>query len=826
MIILLSLTAFFLLALFIFGITKDTYHSPLGSVAVYLSRAAVMGVLLAVLLAGLIPKEETPEVVILTDVIVFEDPASRRWLNRFFLEAQDSRVELKVFAFQTTPSSRPQETPTIMGREIPVFSTFQSGLLKAGRTFSKSRDDRIYVISPNSALLERSYGGNDITYLRIKTPHMVQEVISRLTIPRIGLEGMEQIARVSARKLPEKIRLDFIIDGEIYETRDVDSSKNYSTTEPEFPFRIMEPGTHWISLVALNETGRLLDFRNRSILIRPRPNIYYVGYSGQRVPLMSLLEQTGYIIKRIPASALRDPTIGPLEGTKVGDVVILDEVPAGFLTPNSVKKLTRTLLDRRGSLLIVPGETLGPETRGTLLENLLPVKLGPDADDTERSLALVAVVDTSLSMFFKLRGVKGGFHSPGGVKGGYGQKMEMAKRALINLSSAMRPEDRMGILGATDQPYWVTSPSQPRDPDREIELITRLKAYGAGINLYSSLLAAFNELVKIESDIKHILIFLDTADVDEYEVAETGDVWDLLSRLREEGISISLVGFGRSDDEHVLAMNQIASESGGYLYLTSDLEDIPGFFIEDLKQITDHFILRGPLKVFYFPQDFPSLGSMPELKGQVVTTLKPGALKLAWSERDYPVFAIRKVGEGNVGFFASDSGTSLADLWLKPDQGPLWDQFMSKLIPPPEELVNIGFDREVNGAKLSLRLDQKTEGDAPQAVLYRSVNEPVRNSMTERAPGEYEVFLRDIGGERTNIDIIDGSENGQGWASLSLPPVDMGVVAMDLSIDFDLDIEKESLPASLNALRDSVIVRLILLLVVSILIIDEFLRSP
>ena len=79
-------------------------------------------------------------------------------------------------------------------------------------------------------------------------------------------------------------------------------------------------------------------------------------------------------------------------------------------------------------MLLVAGDALREGDRGAQLERIWPAKLGLERPETEdRVLALVAVVDTSMSMSF-----------PEWDSGKGARKIDMAKAAVLNLAQTMR----------------------------------------------------------------------------------------------------------------------------------------------------------------------------------------------------------------------------------------------------------------------------------------------------------------------------------------------------------------------------------------------------
>jgi hypothetical protein len=439
------------------------------------------------------------------------------------------------------------------------------------------------------------------------------------------------------------------------------------------------------------------------------------------------------------------------------------------------------------------------------------VKPGLDEnDDEERTLALVAVVDTSFSMYRKQDQV-----GP--------RKIEMAQEALINLSTAMKDSDLFGVLGVDFSPYWILYPNQNRDLSSEINRIRRMGALSGGINLYSGLLTAFQELEKTDADIRHILVLLDTADVDEYEVMGTGSVWDLLQQFNEGGITISIVGIGGSGDDHIPFLNQFAEEAGGFLYIASDIHDVPGFFLEDLGQISDSPVLRRPMKTFFPSVEFPGMEKLPGIEGHVLVTPKPGSNLLTWSEPGYALLVSWRLGRGNVAVFTADSGSVLARQWMDIEHGPLWNRIIAKIVRPPESF-GILFPVEVpGGTRLSLRLPESSGHQILEGIVDDDLTETAVLTFQEKWPGEYGAFLPQSQWKDPVVRISPGTADNDRvriFEKLTLAPITPGYHQIDkvpLPDPRRFDLVRENL-------SDPSVFRLVLLLAICLFITDSILR--
>jgi hypothetical protein len=585
-----------------------------------------------------------------------------------------------------------------------------------------------------------------------------------------------------------------------------------------------EKGSSLFHLRLTDEKDTLRSGYTFPIRTLEKPLITYISPYGNASPLAKLLDKSGFETTHIPPAQLKDrKTLARLD--EKNDLLILDSIPTPLFSKSLKQRLSSRVRESGCNLLFIPGSDIGKDARGMPLEEILPVIFGyRDPEDPGDSLAFVAIVDASMSMFYTAGGAAGhgAFdNNPTGPA----SKMQMAKKALENLSNAIPDSDRFGVLTVTSSPSWVVSPSGPRSREAEIDAISRIYAWGPGINLYSGLQSAFDEISVLDADLKHILIFLDTADVDEYQVADRGTVWELIRDLQEQRISVSLIGFGNSADDHIPQLNRFAEESGGYFYLSSDIGEIPGFGLTDLEQITGNLINYQAEKVKYFSSDFPGVDSLPDLQGQVVTTLKPGASLYAWSDRELPLFAAWNYGKGRVAVFNADSGLSLSRDWTSIGKSQPWLSFLAKIVEPETGGPNLFFSSGEHGGILFAGTDNSdptgkleaqvrlVDGTAHQLELHKvGVRRFAAPVETEPLPVRtLEVSYPDRSGEPA-------------WSTLSLIPSPSITRSASMTAEFNPP-NVESGEQIVNPF-DPDLFRLLLLFVVLTMVIDELFRPP
>jgi hypothetical protein len=780
-------------------------------------RPACLGIiLLNLIVAATQYGEPKHQVILIGEKILFNDPWTANILWKTGAIAINAGYDVVPLSFTLEPATKTagSSKSVFLGKQVPPHSSPQAALLKAQWRQTSSQEDSTEIlffssIGP-SPTTEPGKGQPEVRWLPLFPSDT--DLALALNIPTHWFTATDLLIKVDLPSNAGGGTLEFDADGQVLETRSLKARSGKIDAPVTFSYRSPKAGPHTLRLRARAPDGALLDETGAVLSLRAKPDIVYVTMPGADPRLLNTLQDQGFNVRqRLITSLLSDRT-NPLEKMKKGDLLILDAPSPGYLGLKITGQLEQALARQEISLLYLPYG--GSEKTGlAAIENLLPVYQGsPPRSDREKTLALVTIVDTSFSMFFPQ------------VKGGV-RKIEMAKKALLNLSSAVRENDRLGIMGTDLRPYWITDLKVPRNPRGEAARIARMTAVGPGINFYSSLLAASEELDAVSADIRHILVLLDTADVDEYTVLGTGTVWNLLQTFHEKGITVSLVGFGGSEDEHVPALNQFAENSGGFLYLASNIEEIPGFFIQDLEQVMERPVDFRSMKTFFPASEFPTLNETPLIDGQVIMTLKPGAKRMLWTERGIPLLALWEIGKGSSAVFGADSGQILAENWTGKDSAPLWNLFLAKLVQETESAPQVYYQRRGRAIEVKYRSDRLPHGSTVEGWWHRWEEEPVKVDFTETAPGEHTALIPSSEHRPGHLVMKGTGANGfTEEATLSLPPLsESGLVPPDPPLTFETPTAE---PGLLDLFREPILWRLLFIFAILLVTMDEFFRPP
>jgi len=276
-------------------------------------------------------------------------------------------------------------------------------------------------------------------------------------------------------------------------------------------------------------------------------------------------------------------------------LVLLDNLPAWRLGRDAAARLARAV-EAGGMGLWVLGGNAAFSAGGyadSPLEAILPVSSRTTA---RRPVDLVVVLDTSGSMN------EAAAASPDGAVAG--QKLALAKLAVLALRPALAPADRLAVVAFAGRPRLV----QPLASPAEWETLRRrlgALAAGGGTRITPSLEAALGLLetppgkeatdspaesatpgAAAPTRLRHILLLSDGR-------SEDFDVARLAALARQKGASVSCVATGPEARRRPLA--RLAEATGGRFYAEVRPARLAETFLEDLARTRGEGLRRGPL---------------------------------------------------------------------------------------------------------------------------------------------------------------------------------------------------------------------------------------
>lgn len=163
-------------------------------------------------------------------------------------------------------------------------------------------------------------------------------------------------------------------------------------------------------------------------------------------------------------------------------------------------------------------------------------------------------------------------------------RMELMKYSLYQLSSMLRPQDKIGIVTYSSSASVLLKPTSGADKDEINARVQELKAAGftaggRGIKLgYKQALSA-----KIEGGVNHVIVITDGAfnrDSDDYK--------RYVRKYKRKGINLSVVGI-KNREKYIPEMQEAAEMGGGRYIPITGLADAQNNLTQEIRLLTYKF---------------------------------------------------------------------------------------------------------------------------------------------------------------------------------------------------------------------------------------------
>lgn len=412
------------------------------------------------------------------------------------------------------------------------------------------------------------------------------------------------------------------------------------------------------------------------VQVAQSPRVRYLsdGVAGSE-DLIGIFRDAGIEVRH----SLPDDLVAPAAELRDDHVLVLDDLPAAALTPELLQALrTGVGLEGKGVLVVGGRKGLGSESyRGSALEAMLPVSVGYSAPPPPAAISLVIVLDTSFSMYFTGR--------PGDRNSGGPRKYEFANESAREVVRALRPGDKVGILGNSTDLFWVTPLAEPVDRQAVLDRIDRVMPAGGGLNFYSAVREAGEALRPDNAPIRHIVVFGDGEDIDEYEVAGQGHAFDLIQGLARDGITVSVLAIGRPSGKDVPFLRTATVLGKGDFYLVPNIRALPRYFVAEYRKLASRYFLEEETMTFtaeYLPLLAGIEGMFPPVSGYATVTARKGSHTPLVTSSGLPLLTLGQYGRGKTAVFAGDNGSRWTTRWLSwPWARQFWIQLLLAVAP-------------------------------------------------------------------------------------------------------------------------------------------------
>jgi len=427
------------------------------------------------------------------------------------------------------------------------------------------------------------------------------------------------------------------------------------------------------------------------------------------------------------------------------DEVILSNVDMNDL-PSKYDTLLETYVGTYGRSLLTVGGTetlMYGHMEGTKLEDMLPVTLSVSEMNEGQSVALMLVLDCSMSM------------------SNTSTYLAVAKQGAIGCIDAMTENDWVGVVSFNRSAYLKSKLIKATDSNKES--LTRIVSgltTSQGTYYTQALQMAYENLLESDADVKHIIFLSDGQPSDSgYNT--------VAKNCAANGITVSTIGLGYSST----ILKTMAETAGGRYYYVSTAKDLPNIMLSETEQVTVSSLFTGEFVPLVNKEsdltDGLEVNPLPKITGYLGTTIKEEATALITTEDGNPVYAIGTYGIGTVACFTSDlSGKWTAD-WMQDETGlAIIKRMVGTTVSDVHNDSSLSAEITVRGNTTDVKVKtlENTEGTTLSLTLSYAKTSATY-VLTQTEPGIYEtsVVSAESGLYQTIIYQTDATGNIVDW---------------------------------------------------------------
>ncbi|HET7623942.1 MAG TPA: VWA domain-containing protein [Verrucomicrobiae bacterium] len=448
--------------------------------------------------------------------------------------------------------------------------------------------------------------------------------------------------------------------------------------------------------------------------------------------------------------------------------VLIENVSANQIGPSGMETLASWVEETASGLMLTGGQKMyGPGGYfKSPLDRILPVSMEMRREHRKMSLAIVVALDRSGSMSAPV---------------GDGRiKMDLADLGTAQVLDLLSPMDELGVI-AVDTASHVIVPLDDVEKNQAMRpKILSIGSQGGGIVVCVALQSAAEMIVGAKAQTRHIILFADAADSRQ----DLCDYSELISKMREAGVTISVVGLGTEKDVDADILKDVAQRGGGSCYFASNPEEIPRLFAQDTFTVARSTFVDQP-SAFEFTAGFSSLGEVPgenppALGGYNLCYIRPEANLAAVTSDEYkaPVVASWNAGNGRVLCYTGEAdGKYSGDFAAWKQAGEFYSTLArwtagKRSVLPDDQLLT----QEVRGGVclVQLHLDPERKADP----FSGSPRVKILHGLTGAAPEKETLPLRWKDADLleatipiTGRETVLGTVEIPGEQAVTLPPV-------------------------------------------------------
>ena len=534
--------------------------------------------------------------------------------------------------------------------------------------------------------------------------HAPEVALTRLEAPNVAGAGETAVLKVSVfsnRAAPASLQL--FQNDKLMPEKTIELPGRVGFIQRRFEVVVDDPVTVFRAVVQADQDAFPQNNSLSAVVMSAGPT--RVLLVSNRAPaashLKQTLQQTGAVVDLV------EPNRTPARADQFApyDVVILSAVVPSSLETTQTTALTRYVEDLGGGLIAMGGaEVFGVEAyQLTALEQLLPVDAVEQPAQQHKSLAMVLVVDKSLSM------------ETGG-------RLQLAKVAAKRVVDVLDERDQVGVLAFGDQSQWISELAPLSDKTRVARQIDALTASGL-TNMYPALVRAYLAISQADADNRHMIVLTDG-------VPTPGDYAELAALLAQSEISVSTIAVSDGADESIL--KQISKIAQGNHHRVDDPSQLPRILERETRSAVSKVHQEFAVESY---RRLPGLlvASPPPLSDYSSTAAKQDSEVLLVAGEGDPLLSWRRAGRGISLAVTAD----VVDAWQ--NAGGDWNEvFWSRLIQhtrrePPAPGGRLTIMPTLDGLRAEFNVDPKTDQSGASAQLtVQRVDAQAKTSYARR----------------------------------------------------------------------------------------------
>ena len=629
--------------------------------------------------------------------------------------AAGDRVGIVTFGREARIERLPEEFSgtTTFNQEIDPDGSDLGGAIGLATTLiPRERPGRIIVLSDGEANGAPVAAGAQEAAARgiaIDFRGLTRTEAADLAVELLDLPGM--VDEREPFQFSSWVRSDRTVEGEAILLRDdVEIARRKQTfqagaTQLTFRDLIDRPGVarYRLELAAAGDRVPENNAGTGAVRVNAPAAILLVNASGQP-DNMSRALAAGKLNVRIttPAALPRDAA-----GLLAYRAVILENVPASSIGLEPLTALTRFAAELGGGLLLTGGGAsfgVGGYFK-SVLDPYLPVSMEIKNEHRKLSLAMAVALDRSGSMAMPV--------------GDGRTKMDLANLGTCAAIDTLGPFDEVGVIAVDSAPHVVMPLTAAEDVEGICNRVRGIQSEGGGIFVYTALLQAAQMVQASNKGTRHIVLFADAADAE-----EPGEYVRLLERLKEIGITVSVIGLGSELDPDAAFLKDIAARGDGRIQFTAAVEELPRLFAQEAITVARSSFVSEPTAT-HAVADMVLLGDLPRSRfpnvdGYNLSYLRPGATTGVLTDDEYraPVLAFWHQGLGRIAALTTEvDGRYSKSLNAWPDFGGFAVGLGRWLLGgDPPEGMRATIEREGGQAIVRVELDPERKRGGPDDV--------------------------------------------------------------------------------------------------------------